>query len=305
MIAALGVPVGLIDYAWNGSGLTVLASGGQWVPVSNPPYANANAYVQSLDGRVAGWMWNQGESDADAASSANTTQAAYYASARTLFAQARADMGAASMPIVLATLAKRTDGVVPNIDVGTEAIRNAQVQLCADPYIYRVDREDIPLDTDNVQCRPQLRRSLAHTFGSKNDLFPKDQSDEPRRALTFRNAENRAFLFRFVKGSIMNLQQIATGIVIKAIKIIVDGQVVDKVVQLVRDAADTGGTGAEKLAKVKADIAVIKDNLAENFKRLEGSKLNFLIEAALQYVKVHPTAETQVSPTPVEERPVN
>jgi hypothetical protein len=159
MVAALGVPVGLLDYGVDGSGLTVYLNGASWLPVSGIP-ASGNAYtafktaVTALGGKIESAVWAQGESDAKQL----VTQSDYYGGLGTLFAQLRTDVSAPSLPVVLVTLGRRLDGLVA--DANSEAIKLAQAQKCADANIYRVDRLDLPVSSDNIHQTPTGFTSL-------------------------------------------------------------------------------------------------------------------------------------------------
>lgn len=143
LVSALGCPVGLIDGSWDGSGLTVTANGGQWVPTAGTTYQRSLSAVNTAGGKVIANVWGQGEADAGS----GVTQSNYYSGLGTMIAQRRTDVSAASLPYVIATLARNNAGAS---DSSREAIKLAQVQMCADSNIYRVDRMDLPLHTDGV-----------------------------------------------------------------------------------------------------------------------------------------------------------
>lgn len=136
----LDVPVGVLDYAYNASVLYT-----QWLPVSGTVNRIFTDGVAGLDDKLEAVVWIQGEGDA----AAGRSQAQYYADLGTLFADWRTtSFGQASLPIVVATLARRT--VAGYTDAQSQAITDAQIQKCADANIYRVDRKDLALDGDGI-----------------------------------------------------------------------------------------------------------------------------------------------------------
>lgn len=144
LVATLGVPVGLLDLATDGSGLHA-GTFSAWLPTSGSAYAKYSTGLTAVGGKCEAIVWVQGETDGQA----GVSQANYYADLGTLFAAFRAAQGQASLPVVLATL-----GRIPLAGYGTDAtldaIRAAQVQKCGDANIYRVDREDVPTGADDI-----------------------------------------------------------------------------------------------------------------------------------------------------------
>jgi hypothetical protein len=143
LATTLGVPVGVLDYAYDGSGLY---SGGtaQWLPVSSTANRTFTDGVGALDDKLEAAVWIQGESD----SGAGVSEANYYNSLGTLFADWRTQFSQASLPVVLATLAWRTSGGIS--DANTMNVVNAQIHKCGDSNVYRVDRRDIGMDVDGL-----------------------------------------------------------------------------------------------------------------------------------------------------------
>lgn len=139
LVTALGCPVGLIDGSADATNLI-----GDWISGggAGAAYTASSAAISALTTSVAATIWIQGEGDAGA----GQTQSAYYTALGQLIALRRAATSA-TLPYVVCTLAKNTAGMP---DVNREAIKLAQVQKCADPYVYRVDRQDLPLHTDGV-----------------------------------------------------------------------------------------------------------------------------------------------------------
>lgn len=148
LVAALGVPVGLLDYGVDGSGLVVVSNGARWVPTTTTPYINFRDAVLSIGGKIEGAIWGQGEGDAKL----NVLEADYYAGLGTLFAQVRSDFAAPNLPIVLMMLGRRLDGTLP--DASAEAIKRAQAQKCEDANIYRVERADLAVSADSIHQTP-------------------------------------------------------------------------------------------------------------------------------------------------------
>lgn len=146
LVSALGCPVGLVDGSWDGSGLTVNANGGQWVPTSTSgqAYQRSLAAINAAGGKLIGNIWIQGESDA----ASSVSQSTYYTALGTLISQRRTDLSQAGLPYIMVTLARDTTGL--RTDAQRESIKLAQVQKCADSNVYRVDRMDLPLGSDGI-----------------------------------------------------------------------------------------------------------------------------------------------------------
>jgi len=146
LVAALGVPVGLIDGAWDGSGLTISANGGQWISggAAGNAYTASAAAIAAETSSVEGSVWIQGETDAGS----SVTQSAYYAALGQMIALRRTTVSNASLPYVVATLARDTSGT--STDTKRQNINLALAQKCGDANIYRVDRYDLPLHTDGI-----------------------------------------------------------------------------------------------------------------------------------------------------------
>ena len=146
LVASLSCPVALVDGAWDGSGLTVSGNGGQWISsgaAGNAYTASASA-ISTAGNKLAAQVWIQGETDC----ASSVTQANYYTALGQMIALRRTDVSNASLPYIVATLARDLTGT--QTDAQREAIKAAQVQKCADSNVYRVDRLDLPLHTDNV-----------------------------------------------------------------------------------------------------------------------------------------------------------
>jgi len=144
LATALSIPVGVLDYAADASYLHNY-SANSWLPTTNSPYTTfKNGAITGLDGKLEAVVWVQGEGDAGS----SATQAQYYADLGTLISAMRTDTGQSTLPIVLVTLARILSGTVT--DAQGQAVRLAQAQKCADANVYRVDRMDLALDTDNI-----------------------------------------------------------------------------------------------------------------------------------------------------------
>ena len=146
LVTACGCPVALIDGSWNGSGLTVSGAGGQWISggVAGNAYTASAAALTAAGNKAVATIWIQGENDAGS----SVTQSAYNTALGQMIALRRADVSDSGHPYIVATLARDLTG--GQTDAQREAIKLAQVQKCADTAIYRVDRQDLPLHSDNV-----------------------------------------------------------------------------------------------------------------------------------------------------------
>lgn len=145
LIAALGVPVGLIDGTLNGGGLTVSSGQGRYMngAVADAGYTASAAAIAAETTSIAANVWYQGNTDAAGA----VSQSTYYTALGNMIALRRADVGNAALPYVIVTLGRDTNGVN---DANWQAIRKAQIQKCGDANIYRVDAADLPLHTDGI-----------------------------------------------------------------------------------------------------------------------------------------------------------
>jgi hypothetical protein len=159
----LSIPVGLLDYAADGSHLNT-----NWLPVGGTVNRAFTNGVGALDDKLEAVVWVQGEGDA----SDGRSQAQYYADLGTLFTDWRTtSFSQASLPIVVATLAKRT--VAGYTDAAGQAIYDAQIQKCGDANIYRVDRKDLGMDADGIHHNPagyealgaRCARAVAYALG--------------------------------------------------------------------------------------------------------------------------------------------
>lgn len=146
LVSSLSCPVALVDGSWDGSGLVVSGNGGQWISggAAGNAYTSSAAALTAAGGAAAATVFIQGESDAGS----SVTQSAYYTGLSQMIALRRTAVGNAAHPYVLATLARDLTGT--KTDAQREAVKAAQVQKCADANVYRVDRMDLPLHTDNV-----------------------------------------------------------------------------------------------------------------------------------------------------------
>ena len=144
MIDALGCPVVLLDYAQDGSGLTVTSNGYRWVPTTGASYSQFRNGVNGAGGKIEGFVWIQYSGDA----LQNVTEQAYYDGLTTLFAQVRSDFAAPDLPVVLCLGGRRTNGTLTDAQV--EPIRRAQVRKTLDANVYRIDHADLPLSGDGV-----------------------------------------------------------------------------------------------------------------------------------------------------------
>ncbi len=167
LATTLNTLVGVLDYAYDASGLYAGGSA-QWLPVGGTVNRIFTDGVGALDDKLEAIVWVQGEADAGS----GVSQANYYNSLGTLFADWRSAFSQASLPIVIATLAKRT--VAGYTDAQHMAIYDAQVQKCGDSNIYRVDRKDLPMDADGVHHNPagyealgaRCARAVAYAVGA-------------------------------------------------------------------------------------------------------------------------------------------
>lgn len=146
LVSALSIPVGLIDGAWNGSGLTVSGNGGQWISggAAGNAYTASAAAISAETSAIEGCIWIQGETDAGS----SVTQANYYTALGQMIALRRTDVSNASLPYVVALLARDTSGT--STDAKRQVINLALDQKCGDTNIFRVERYDLPLHTDGV-----------------------------------------------------------------------------------------------------------------------------------------------------------
>ena len=145
LVSALGIPVGLIDGTWDGSGLTISSNGGQWIigGAAGNAYTSSAAAISAETTAIEGNVWIQGESDAGSA-----TQSAYYTALGQMIALRRTALSQPALPYVIATLARDTSGT--STDTKRQNINLALAQKCGDANIYRVDRYDLPLHTDGI-----------------------------------------------------------------------------------------------------------------------------------------------------------
>lgn len=146
MASALSIPVGLIDGTWDGSGLTVSGNSGQWISggAAGNAYTSSAAAVAAETTAIEGNVWIQGEADAGS----SVTQSDYYTALGQMIALRRTDVGNASLPYVVATLARDTSGT--STDAKRQNINLALAQKCGDANIYRVERYDLPLHSDGI-----------------------------------------------------------------------------------------------------------------------------------------------------------
>ena len=146
LVSALSIPVGLIDGTWNGSGLTISSNGGQWISggAAGNAYTASAAAISAETSSIEGCVWIQGEADAGS----SVTQSDYYTALGQMIALRRTDVGNASLPYVVATLARDTSGT--STDTKRQNINLALAQKCGDADIYRVDRYDLPLHSDGI-----------------------------------------------------------------------------------------------------------------------------------------------------------
>lgn len=145
LVTALSCPVGLIDGAWDGSGLTVTTNGGRWISggAAGNAYTDSAATLTAAGGDCAATIWIQGQADAGS----SVSQSTYYTALGQMIALRRTDVGDAAHPYVMVTFPRYTAGLT---DAQVEAIRKAHVQACSDTGIYRVDSPDIPLHSDGI-----------------------------------------------------------------------------------------------------------------------------------------------------------
>jgi hypothetical protein len=150
IIAATGVPVAMLDYAWDGSGLLISNLGGQWLSsatsASNNAYTAFKSAVTAIGGKIAAAIWHQGSTEAKLQSSLATVdqgQTGYYNGLTSLFNMIRSDFGNPNLPIIIGLEGNRT--VTPPTDAQVEMIRRAQAQKAAETNFYRVERQDLPL----------------------------------------------------------------------------------------------------------------------------------------------------------------
>lgn len=145
LVTALSCPVALIDGSWDGSGLTLSISSGQWISGGGAgnAYTSSASALSTAGGDCAATIWIQGEGDADN----DVTQSDYYTALGQLIGLRRTALSDSSHPYVVALLARNTAGLT---DDQVEAIKKAQVQKCADTAVYRVERADLPLHSDGT-----------------------------------------------------------------------------------------------------------------------------------------------------------
>ncbi len=118
---ALGVPVGLVEYAIDGTAI------GTWDPGSS--WTSALAGSNAAGGDCEFVLWHQGESDAIA----GTTKASYKASLAAVYAQCLAATGrsAAELPFLVGLLSTiLTPPFSTETDATWQAIKDAHVEFC-------------------------------------------------------------------------------------------------------------------------------------------------------------------------------
>lgn len=169
LVASLSCPVALVDGAWDGSGLTVTGNGGQWISggaAGNAYTASASA-VSTAGNKLAAQVWIQGETDC----ASTVSQSDYYTALGQMIALRRTDVSNASLPYIIATLAR--DTTTTQTDTQRENVKLAQVQKCGDSNVYRVDRMDLPLHTDGIHhtaagftaLGKRCARAILHALG--------------------------------------------------------------------------------------------------------------------------------------------
>lgn len=164
LTAALGVVVGMLDYSWDGSGMIITNSGGQWVPISSNAYVAFKSGATGVTSKLEAAVWIQGETESKLYDPA-LVQNDYYAGLGTLFAGIRTDFNNATMPIVIALLGTRTDGQVP--DLNMDEVRIAQARKGIEANTYRVERSDIALSGDGLH-----HSATGHTVLAKRCAQP-------------------------------------------------------------------------------------------------------------------------------------
>ena len=130
LIARLGIPIGLLDYAVNGSGLHRKADWGTGFWEDTRPDSIYQQFVQAVSaagGAIEFVIWLQGEADA---ARGTVTEAEYQASLeRFIRQQIRTDIGNGSqrehLPVLVVLMVKRPGGK----DAPHQAIRNAQKRV--------------------------------------------------------------------------------------------------------------------------------------------------------------------------------
>ena len=123
LATALTLPVGLIDYAVGGTAIASWDPGGSW--------SAAAGGLSAAGGDCEFVLWQQGESDALAA----TSKASYKASLATVYDQCRAATGrsAGELPFLVGTLGRVTSPPYSTeTDATWQAIKDAQVEFCAE-----------------------------------------------------------------------------------------------------------------------------------------------------------------------------
>ncbi len=145
-----GEPILLIKHAVGGTNLAA-----QWNPdTPGPQYATllntVNAAMSSLQGqylpRYAGFLWMQGEADAQ-----DATMAPEYAdNIENFIEQVRIDFGDPNLPFALGRIAPNETYWPVSEGLG-ELVRNAQAAAAANiDHAYMIDTDDLTMNADNV-----------------------------------------------------------------------------------------------------------------------------------------------------------
>ncbi len=145
MISATGWPVGVIDSAWDGSGLTVTANGGKWdSATAGQPYDLWKTTTTALGGKYEAVLWAQGNADA----ASGVSQATYATAQDTLFANFRSYTSQASLPVIVMYLPRNTASSYT--DANAEKIRAAHRAVCDDSVTFGMSLADATLSSDGV-----------------------------------------------------------------------------------------------------------------------------------------------------------
>lgn len=134
LASALGVPIGMVCNGVNGAALTSGGAGpyGYWLDTVGTPYTQWLIDTATNDGKYEAMVWVQGENDAQLA----VAGATYAAGLVTMFGRFRTLLGQSSLPIVMSTLGRATDGT--STDASWQAISDAQLAAESISNVYVV-----------------------------------------------------------------------------------------------------------------------------------------------------------------------
>lgn len=148
LTAAQGIPIAIGDYGLDGTALLQEADTvGYWLnTAANQPYAKFLAGINSVGGKCAGIIWDQGQKEGSL--SGSVTKAEYKSGLQTLFARIRTDLGQPNLPMLIAPLGRYTGG---STDAAWQDVRDAQYEVAAEANNYlALQTYDVELAVDGV-----------------------------------------------------------------------------------------------------------------------------------------------------------